>query len=292
MIKVFHKNLYTCSFCSFQEIVPLNAGNIFGAKDSRPVSRWEYLIRETLNRIQATKPNYKCYSDPPSPSRFKPSEDTAVTVDELLPDTDSDTADDEQSSFHMDCDECPESIDDSKCTLSSSCSPNVDACIPQEPDQHEPTMKRLDRCHHFTLVDYDVNLETSATQQKKLIKTLSSSKRIGLIWPEQPLELLPALGSSNSFRSVKSFRTYNSFKSVHYKDLPEISPIPEFNLDIIRNRKKRSPFVRITSKQMVGVFLSIWVRRGLRKHIQNLKISTVGVGVMGYIGNKVRFLSS
>nr|XP_019705066.1 type I inositol polyphosphate 5-phosphatase 1 [Elaeis guineensis] len=270
----------------FQEIVPLNAGNIFGATGSRPVSRWEYLIHETLNRIQTVKPTYKCYSDPPSPSRFKPSGDTAVTVDELLPDTDSDTDDDEQSSFHMDSDECPASIAD--CTLSSSCGPSADACVPQEPDQNKPTMKRLDRCDHFTWVDYDVNSETSATQQKKLIKQLSSSERIGLIWPEQPLDLLATrvLDSSNSFRSVRSFRTYNSFKSVHYRDLPEIGPIPEFNLDTIRHRKKRSPFVRIISKQMVGIFLSIWVRRSLRKHIQNLKVSTVGVGVMGYMGNK------
>ncbi|KAH7652001.1 Inositol-polyphosphate 5-phosphatase protein [Dioscorea alata] len=51
-------------------------------------------------------------------------------------------------------------------------------------------------------------------------------------------------------------------------------------------KKKRSSFIRIISKQMVGVFLSIWVRRSLRKHIQNLKVSTVGVGAMGYIGNK------
>ncbi|KAF5760799.1 putative inositol-polyphosphate 5-phosphatase [Helianthus annuus] len=37
---------------------------------------------------------------------------------------------------------------------------------------------------------------------------------------------------------------------------------------------------------MVGVFTTIWVHRNLRKHIQNVHVSTVGVGVMGYIGNK------
>jgi len=44
----------------------------------------------------------------------------------------------------------------------------------------------------------------------------------------------------------------------------------------------------VVSKQMVGIFLTVWVRRGLRKCVQNLKVSTVGVGAMGYIGNKVR----
>lgn len=38
---------------------------------------------------------------------------------------------------------------------------------------------------------------------------------------------------------------------------------------------------------MVGVYLTVWVRRSLRKHIQNLNVDTVGVGVMGFIGNKV-----
>jgi len=60
---------------------------------------------------------------------------------------------------------------------------------------------------------------------------------------------------------------------------------PEEGLDQ-RVKRKRPEFVRMISKQMVGIFLSIWVRRSLRKHIQNLRVSTVGVGAMGYIGNK------
>ncbi|KAF3336517.1 Type IV [Carex littledalei] len=43
----------------FQEVVPLNAGNIFGAEDSRPIRMWEYLIRETLNKIRPVKEKYK-----------------------------------------------------------------------------------------------------------------------------------------------------------------------------------------------------------------------------------------
>jgi hypothetical protein len=67
---------------------------------------------------------------------------------------------------------------------------------------------------------------------------------------------------------------------------------PEDNLDhdVSTNhrvvKRKRPYFVRIVSKQMVGIYLSIWVRRGLRRHIRNLRVSTVGVGAMGYIGNK------
>ncbi|XP_027352914.1 type I inositol polyphosphate 5-phosphatase 8-like [Abrus precatorius] len=40
------------------------------------------------------------------------------------------------------------------------------------------------------------------------------------------------------------------------------------------------------SKQMVGIFLSVWVRTDLCDHISNVKVSCVGRGIMGYLGNK------
>ncbi|KAL9331895.1 hypothetical protein ACSQ67_001505 [Phaseolus vulgaris] len=40
------------------------------------------------------------------------------------------------------------------------------------------------------------------------------------------------------------------------------------------------------SKQMVGIFLCVWVRRDLCNHVSNLKVSCVGRGIMGYLGNK------
>lgn len=45
--------------------------------------------------------------------------------------------------------------------------------------------------------------------------------------------------------------------------------------------------MRIVSKQMVGIYVSVWVRKSFRRHINNLKVSPVGVGLMGYMGNKV-----
>lgn len=212
-------------------------------------------------------------------------------MDELLSETDSDD-DEEQLFSHAGSNvENPTSADDSKSSLDSN-SDHAESDPPQELDPSKPpTTKRLQRLNHFTLLDYDVNSATATTtiQQKKLLKTLSTAERIGLIWPEQPLDLLPkhALNKSCSFRSNKSFRTHNPFKPVH----GELKESKEIDLNVVRCRKKRLAFVRIISKQMVGIYLSIWVRRSLRKHIRNLKVSTVGVGVMGYIGNKVSFLS-
>lgn len=43
----------------------------------------------------------------------------------------------------------------------------------------------------------------------------------------------------------------------------------------------------ISSKQMVGIFLSVWARKELAQHIGHLRISSLGRGIMGCLGNKV-----
>lgn len=45
----------------------------------------------------------------------------------------------------------------------------------------------------------------------------------------------------------------------------------------------------ISSKQMVGLFLSVWARKELVPHIGHLRVSTVGRGIMGCLGNKVSY---
>ncbi|KAL5716628.1 phosphoinositide 5-phosphatase [Ranunculus cassubicifolius] len=45
-------------------------------------------------------------------------------------------------------------------------------------------------------------------------------------------------------------------------------------------------FSLAASKQMVGLFLCVWVRTNLNQHINNLQVSCVGRGILGYLGNK------
>ncbi|CAO2193955.1 unnamed protein product [Urochloa humidicola] len=268
----------------FQEVVPLNAGNVFGAEDGRPAAAWESVIRAALRRAHSsTPPKYKCYSHPPSPSRFDPS--PPATADELLlpggTDTETDTDDDDAAQF----------------------------TFPAPPEPHvAATPRKLSRLNHFSVaanddaddpeLDGGEAGELAAPPQRALMRSLSRADRVGLVWPEQPLDLLPAraLNSAVSFKasSAASFRAYRSFRAPSRRvadaaaaaDLPVI---PDLDVDAdgaLRRRKSRSAYVRIVSKQMVGVFLTVWVRRGLRKCVQNLRVSTVGVGAMGYIGNK------
>ncbi|KAG7942898.1 hypothetical protein I3843_15G010900 [Carya illinoinensis] len=285
-----------------QEIVPLNAGNIFGAEDSRPVPRWENIIRETLNRIRPKETNIKSFSDPPSPSKYKPSDDIPDIEEEIFLESDSDVGDevhplDEESN---DFDEGKDrSITEQTTYVNSGVSDCPGSAILGFPGEEELqgqfySPKRLDRLNCLR-TEHSENVETSVARHSgKLTKILSGSERIGLSWPEPPLNLLSqrVLERPNSFRSVKSFKapksftTYSSFKSTTNEVPPQIALLAEIDLKSLLKRKRRSPFVRIVSKQMVGIFLTIWVRRSLRRHIRNLKVSTVGVGVMGYIGNK------
>ncbi|XP_078432214.1 type IV inositol polyphosphate 5-phosphatase 3-like [Wolffia australiana] len=236
-----------------QEIVPLNAGNIFGAEDSRSVPRWESLIRETLNAAQPAQPKVKCYSDPPSPSRFQPSDDQPAFEDSILPETDSSSEEEDEGK-----DEESRPIEEDQ--QSSAATDELSSL------RRIFSHKKLERMKSFRLVDPDPNLDPTRQAPRSLLgRSLSKSERVGLIWPEQPLNLLTQ--PTSSFKAADSFGL-------------------TVDLSVDSRRRRRSSYVRIISKQMVGVYLSIWVRRGLKKHIQNVKVSTVGVGVMGYIGNK------
>ncbi|XP_075522814.1 type IV inositol polyphosphate 5-phosphatase 3-like isoform X3 [Primulina tabacum] len=287
----------------FQEIIPLNAGNIFGAEDSRPVSTWENIIRETLNRVPpATK--FKCYSDPPSPSKFRPHDDAPIIEDEIALESDSDI---EEEIYPVN--EEASGFDEIKDGKVGEKLLDVESCISNDNDsfgnsvekelcRESSSSKRLDRLNCLKTENSDEKVEAPSTQYtKKLTKTLSGTERIGLSWPERRLHLLAphvferssSMKSHVSLKASKSFRTYNSFKSNMMpgnRIRSDIASLVELDLERLINRKRRPPYVRILSKQMVGVFITIWVRRSMRRHIQNVSVSTVGVGVMGYIGNK------
>ncbi|KAL9999433.1 putative inositol-polyphosphate 5-phosphatase [Helianthus debilis subsp. tardiflorus] len=47
-------------FCSFQEIIPFEAGYVIGSEDTRPIPIWENIIRKTLNNIQPTNFCFIC----------------------------------------------------------------------------------------------------------------------------------------------------------------------------------------------------------------------------------------
>jgi hypothetical protein len=245
-------------FFRLQEIVPLNAGNIFGAEDTRPVAVWEHIIRETLNRSWPEKSRFKHHSDPPSPSRSGPSNYDIAIEDELHSDSESNNDDDGE--LH------PLIKKDTTVINKSGVNRQISEHPPSTSNGRIQKLKDFSSTPSRNTVDHSHDLgyeklkcDTSEpTNQKK-----SAS--------------VNALSSSASLKSTdESF----SFTDFYEDDLACDDRISD------RTDRKRPEYVRIISKQMVGILHSIWVQRSLRKHIQNLRVSTVGVGAMGYIGNK------
>ncbi|KAG2253930.1 hypothetical protein Bca52824_084066 [Brassica carinata] len=287
-----------------QEIVPLNAGNILGAEDNRPVTKWEEVIRESLNRVRPKNSGFKSYSDPPSPGRFKPFEETHDVIEgEVAYETDSDAGveihpidEEEEGSLRVlkhDGGVIGE--------VNTFVDPSSGLPVVEINTQFSST-KKLDRqvCLRSDSLEKRRNDKDDASEPglKTLHRMLSGKERIGLSWPEPPLNMLgpscvldkkPSLKTVKSLRTANSFKAYSSFKSVagNANGIPsEVLALAEMDLKLLMERKRRPAYVRLVSKQMVGILLTIWVKRSLRKHIQNVRVSTVGVGIMGYIGNK------
>jgi hypothetical protein len=241
----------------FQEIVPLNARNIFGAEDTHPVAVWEHIIRETLNRSCPEKSRFKHHSDPP-PSRSGPSDYDLAVEDDLH--SDSESNNDEGGELH------PLIKKDTTVIYKSGANGQTSEHPPSTSNGRIQKLKDFSSTPSRNTVDHSHDLgyeklkcDTSEpTNQKK-----SAS--------------VNALASSASLKSTD--------ESFSFTDFSEDDLACDVRINDRINRK-RPEFVRIISKQMVGILYSIWVRRSLWKHIQNLRVSTVGVGVMGYIGNK------
>lgn len=243
-----------------------------------------------MNRVQPKPSKIKSFSDPPSPSKFKPSVDAPDIEEEILLESDSDIGeevhplDEEQHNNVFD-----NGTDNNNPITDEALNTSLQAAEAAD----IANSRRLNRLNCFRNDDdSSKNIETTSSQQiRKLSKMVSGSERIGLTWPEPPLNLLPqrVLERPVSFKPVKSFQATKSFRnSDSFKSKTDaMDLLADIDLEALMKRKTRPSYVKIVSKQMVGIFISIWVRRSLRKHIQNLKMSTVGVGVMGYIGNKV-----
>lgn len=64
-----------------------------------------------------------------------------------------------------------------------------------------------------------------------------------------------------------------------------------FSLEDRDRQMGQSRYCLVASKQMVGIFLTVWVKSDLRDDVRNMKVSCVGRGLMGYLGNKVHFFA-
>lgn len=64
-------------------------------------------------------------------------------------------------------------------------------------------------------------------------------------------------------------------------------PICAWN-DALPAETPQQLYSRVASKQMVGLFITVWIRSNLWRHVHNVQVCTVGCGLMNHLGNKVR----
>ncbi|ESQ43748.1 hypothetical protein EUTSA_v10005867mg [Eutrema salsugineum] len=202
----------------FQEIVPLNAGNVLGTEDNGPARKWVSLIRRTLNSLPENGGGGgggSCRTPSPVPH----------PVAEL--DSDFEGANSFQS-------------------LSKSLRMNdLPLGLDLDLDMAEPHLdRRFSVCDRFML------------------------------------------GHRAEDFYDQSFGYYCS--SVDSPCDDNLSRSGSFVRDerVKQQGRDKSKYCLVASKQMVGIFLTVWVKSDLRDTVKNLKVSCVGRGLMGYLGNK------
>ncbi|XP_047341327.1 type I inositol polyphosphate 5-phosphatase 2 [Impatiens glandulifera] len=270
----------------FQEVVPLNAGNVFGAETRRPIAKWEAIIRRTLNnKTCEPETKHKCFSAPPSPVLRTSSAAADILDDEF-----------DQSALNK---AAEDSLVTNDLSESSKHKFNEIMNIGQN-----LRFKRIygidcDRRLDWPELSLDATPQVLSSSFKKLRRVSSLSERVSCVWKEN----LPVLGAQ-TMRMHHSSGDLSLMGMVATKEKPvekvsdsededEDEDEDEFSMENESSEAddgdgtdSRPKYVRIISKQMVGIYISVWVRKRLRRHINYLKVSPVGVGLMGYMGNK------
>ncbi|KAK4434042.1 Type IV inositol polyphosphate 5-phosphatase 7 [Sesamum alatum] len=262
----------------FQEIVPLSAGNILGAEDNGPAKKWLALIKRTLNNAPGTSGGSACYTPSPVPD----------PVAEWNADFEGSTRQNASAFFHRRSFQTPQYCWNMENDASIS-QPRLDrrfsvcdqVIFGHRRSDFDPNMRwgyRQSDCSSSQRPsDYSSTRRPSDYSSGPRPSDYSSSRRpSNYSWGQRPSDfsrwgsdedLLPDDSPSTVLHSPMSYSTYAPADNAY-----AAPGNPRYSL--------------VASKQMVGIFLTVWVRSELTEHVRNIKVSCVGRGLMGYLGNK------
>ncbi|KAG9142696.1 hypothetical protein Leryth_005460 [Lithospermum erythrorhizon] len=273
----------------FQEVVPLNAGNVLGAENRRPIPKWEAIIRRTLNNSSEMETKPKSCSAPPSPV-LRTSSAADILADaanypvvEAVEETTSTSkmTSDDEIKLGMDLQlkriygiQCHKRLDWPERSLDPS--PQV-LHLSFKLRRVFSSSAQLGSNWLDEIETLTSSAQNHSAECNKLKRVHHSSGNLGLMLMDQPdsFDEINSMSDDSEHVSDEEDDSFPGFSDDEQDDLP--------SSDVAKQHRK---YVRIISKQMVGIYLSIWVRKGLRRRINNLKVSPVGVGLMGYLGNK------
>lgn len=282
----------------------MNAGNVLCVEDEGPAAKWENLIREALNNGSTyASAQAKSQSAPQSPSRdLRVSEVPEIDIDRIIEGVAS-----EDTICSL-----VESEFSTPSKIASSKQPRVEDSKPsskipyqgrdQEPyrltagggGSRNPAGKRvsidgrvvsdggrLSAPEGAMVMDRATRRSAVYERDGGLVRTQSGLVRTQSLydWSVKGATSGPGEGFNSFMEQEESLQT------PLFTPLAETAESQSFSRD--SSQSSNCKFSRIASKQMVGLFLTVWVRTELRRHVHNVKVSCVGCGLMGYLGNKV-----
>ncbi|GAB4851053.1 Type IV inositol polyphosphate 5-phosphatase 7 [Ancistrocladus abbreviatus] len=244
----------------FQEIVPLNASNILGAEDNGPAKKWLALIRKTLNNVPGTSGSSGCHTPSPVPN----------PIVEMNTDFGGSMRRKAASFFP-------------RRSFQVTGSGKMD----NDPSVSQP---RLDR--RFSVCDRAIFGHRPSDYRPSDYRPSDYRPSDHRPSDYRPSDYRPSDYRLSDYRPSDFSRWGSSDDDCGPIDSPStvlFSPMScggsTHNDDAYR-LPRQSRYCLVVSKQMVGVFLTVWVRKDLRDHVRNVKVSCVGRGLMGYLGNK------
>ncbi|KAL4556441.1 hypothetical protein LXL04_039093 [Taraxacum kok-saghyz] len=254
----------------FQEVVPLNAVNILGSEDNGPAKKWLTLIRKTLNNRPGTSGGSGCYTPSPIPD----------PIAEYDADFEGSSRQKTSSLFHRKSFQAPRSWrteNDSSIPQSrldrrySVCDRAIFGHRPSDYSSSHRPSDYSSSGHRPS--DYSSSRRPSDYRPSDYSSGNRPSDYSSWSWGQRPSDCSRWGSSDDDYGPMEDSPTTNSFS-------------PASAMEDGYRWPTHSRYCLVASKQMVGVFVTVWVKNDLREHVRNMKVSCVGRGLMGYLGNK------
>lgn len=261
----------------FQEIVPLNASNILCAEDNGPAKKWLALIKRTLNNAPGACGGNVCYTPSPIPD----------PVAEWNADFEGSTRHKASTFFPRRSFQTPQGwrMENDMSTPQPRLDRRFSVCdrviFGHRTSDFEPSTRwgyrPSDSSSSQRPSDYSSGHRPSDYSSGHRPSDYSSSRRPSDYSLGQRTSDFSRWGSDEDYLTGESPSTvlHSPMSYSTYAQGEDAYAMPG-----------HARYCLAASKQMVGVFLTVWVRNELREHVRNIKVSCVGRGLMGYLGNK------
>ncbi|XP_072953878.1 type I inositol polyphosphate 5-phosphatase 10-like isoform X1 [Typha angustifolia] len=211
-----HSDIYVLGF---QEIVPLNAGNVLVIEDNEPAARWLTLISRALNGPTEADADTFSYSS------------------------------------------CP--------------------CANSDSSQ--------DFSFNSSTLNHSKTASGSIIFQKSSLKVISKAFRTSqgrrLKTCNCPAEVTKKSYRDSCFRCPQPYPSESDSSEEEDEESSSSFTVAD-EVSAVSTTGDKLRYNLIACKKMVGIFLTVWVRRELLQNIGHLRLSSVGRGIMGYLGNK------